>query len=173
MDDQTIATMNEAEFDALVERFIERGEDQVTPRTCLQVMTEVAEQRSQHEVELSGRIVNGEIIFDLPALLPVGANTLYVGDTKIILTAGGKCPGVSSRSERPWARSLRDQTIPRFTAEIIAEAIRAGSAKTTSSTGTSEANPRQQRNFYERFRRGEKVKAGWVNDSDFEQEPVK
>jgi hypothetical protein len=67
MDDQTIATMNDAEFDALVDRFIERGEDQVTPQTFLQVLTDVAEQRSQHEVELSGRVVNGEIIFDLPA----------------------------------------------------------------------------------------------------------
>lgn len=85
MDDKTIATMNETEFDALVEQFIERGEDRVTPQTFLQVMTDVAEQRSQHEVELSGRVVNGEIIFDLPAPLPVGASTLYVGDTKITL----------------------------------------------------------------------------------------
>ena len=37
MDDKTIATMNDAEFDALVDRFIERGEDQVTPQTLLQV----------------------------------------------------------------------------------------------------------------------------------------
>ena len=29
------------------------------------------------------------------------------------------------------------------------------------------------RNFYERFMRGEKLKAGWVNESDFEKEPVK
>jgi hypothetical protein len=64
MDDKTIATMNEAEFDALVEQFIKRGEDRVTPQTFLQVMTDVAEQRSQHEVELSGRVVNGEVIFD-------------------------------------------------------------------------------------------------------------
>ncbi len=28
------------------------------------------------------------------------------------------------------------------------------------------------RNFYERFMKGEKVKAGWVNDSDFEKTPV-
>ncbi len=34
------------------------------------------------------------------------------------------------------------------------------------------ANP-EQRNFYERFMRGEKVKALWVNDSDFEREPIK
>ncbi|MDQ3686349.1 MAG: sulfatase [Acidobacteriota bacterium] len=34
------------------------------------------------------------------------------------------------------------------------------------------ANP-EQRNFYERFRRGEKVRALWVNESDFEKEFVK
>jgi N-sulfoglucosamine sulfohydrolase len=34
------------------------------------------------------------------------------------------------------------------------------------------ANP-EQRNFYERFIRGEKVKAGWVNESDFEKQPMK
>jgi arylsulfatase A-like enzyme len=28
------------------------------------------------------------------------------------------------------------------------------------------------RNFYERYMRGEKVKAGWVNPSDFEQQPL-
>jgi arylsulfatase A-like enzyme len=29
------------------------------------------------------------------------------------------------------------------------------------------------RNFYERFMRGEKLRAGWVNESDFEKEPIK
>jgi N-sulfoglucosamine sulfohydrolase len=29
------------------------------------------------------------------------------------------------------------------------------------------------RNFYERFMRGEKLTAGWVNASDFEKTPVK
>lgn len=71
MDDKTITTMNDEEFAEMVEHFIARGEDQVTPQTFLQVMTDVDEERSQREVELSGRIVNGEIIFDLPALLPV------------------------------------------------------------------------------------------------------
>jgi N-sulfoglucosamine sulfohydrolase len=31
----------------------------------------------------------------------------------------------------------------------------------------------KNRDFYNRFMRGENVKAGWVNDSDFEKEPVK
>lgn len=34
------------------------------------------------------------------------------------------------------------------------------------------ANP-AQRHFYERFMRGEKIKASWVNESDFEKEPIK
>lgn len=29
------------------------------------------------------------------------------------------------------------------------------------------------RNFYERFMRGEKLNAGWVNPSDFEKGPIK
>ena len=29
------------------------------------------------------------------------------------------------------------------------------------------------RNFYERFMRGEKPRAGWVNDSDFETSAIK
>ncbi len=29
------------------------------------------------------------------------------------------------------------------------------------------------RNFYERWQRGEKLKAGWVSDTDFEPEPLK
>lgn len=85
MDNKTLATMDEDEFDGLIENFIIRGEDHVTPQTFLQVMQDVAEQHSQHEIELSGRVINGEIIFDLPAALPVNTNTLYVGNTKVKL----------------------------------------------------------------------------------------
>ena len=28
------------------------------------------------------------------------------------------------------------------------------------------------RNFYERYMKGEKIRAGWVNDSDFEKKPL-
>ena len=34
------------------------------------------------------------------------------------------------------------------------------------------ANP-EQRNFYERFMRGEKPRAGWVNESDYEKEAAR
>ena len=28
------------------------------------------------------------------------------------------------------------------------------------------------KNYYERFMKGEKVKAGWVNETDYEKEPL-
>jgi hypothetical protein len=77
--------MSDPEFDELIEQFIERGEDKVTLPTFLSVMAEVAEQRKAHEVELTGSVVNGELIFDTPTRLPVAVNTIYVGDTKIVL----------------------------------------------------------------------------------------
>ncbi len=85
MADKTMANMSEEEFDALVEQFIERGEDKVTLPTFLQVMADIAEQRTRREVKLTGRVLNGEVIFDTPTPLPVAPNTIYIGDTKIVL----------------------------------------------------------------------------------------
>lgn len=85
MAEKTINTMNEAEFEALVERFIEHGPAPVTAKTFFEVMADVAEEHKQREVELSGRVVNGEVIFDNPAPFPLAKNTFYVGDTKITL----------------------------------------------------------------------------------------
>jgi len=70
MNNKTIATMNEDESNALVDGFIEHGGAQMMPQTFLQVMADIADQRSRREVELSGRIVNGEIIFDQPFFQP-------------------------------------------------------------------------------------------------------
>jgi hypothetical protein len=85
MTEKTIARMSDGEFDALVEQFIERGEDRVPLSTFMQVMADVAEQRQAREVALTGRVVNGEVIFDTPAPVVVAKNTLYVGDTKVTL----------------------------------------------------------------------------------------
>jgi hypothetical protein len=41
--------------------------------------------------------------------------------------------------------------------------------------GVFEAEPfaqPAQRHFYERYLKGEKIRAGWVNDSDFEKGPL-
>lgn len=61
---KTIANMSDEGFDALVEQFIKRGEDKVTLPTFLQVMADIAKQRAQHEVELTGRMINGQVIFE-------------------------------------------------------------------------------------------------------------
>jgi hypothetical protein len=77
--------MSEKEFDNLIEQFIERGEEKMALPTFLSAMVDITERRTQREVKLTGRLVNGELIFDAPAPLPVAPNTIYVGDAKIVL----------------------------------------------------------------------------------------
>jgi hypothetical protein len=76
--------LTSGEFDMLVQQFA-GSERQEEPSPDVQVITSVAEGRSNRQVELSGRLINGDIVFDTPAPVPVERNTLYVGDTKIIL----------------------------------------------------------------------------------------
>ncbi len=53
MANKTMANMSHAEFEALVEQFIERGEDKVTLPTFLQVMADVAERRKPRGWEMN------------------------------------------------------------------------------------------------------------------------
>ena len=77
--------MSEEEFGDLIEHFISRGQDKIELPTFLQVMADLADKKKQREVELSGQVVDGEVIFDSPTPIPVGKNEIYIGDTKIVL----------------------------------------------------------------------------------------
>jgi len=82
---ETFEELSTSEFNQLVDEFITREDDRIEPSTFLKAVAELERRRAAREVELTGRVVNGEIIFDTPAPLPVETNTLYVGDTKVTL----------------------------------------------------------------------------------------
>ncbi len=82
---ETIGDLTTDEFNQLVENFIDREDDRIEPTTFLKAMAALERKRGTKEVELTGRVVNGEIIFDTPTPLPVIKNTLYIGDTKVTL----------------------------------------------------------------------------------------
>jgi hypothetical protein len=86
MTKETIDDLTTDEFNQLINNFITREDDRIEPSTFLKAMAEVERKRAVKEVELTGRVVSGEIIFDMPTPLPVDNNTIYVGDTKITLT---------------------------------------------------------------------------------------
>jgi hypothetical protein len=73
------------EFNQLIDNFIAREDDRIEPSTFLKAMAELERRRAVREVELTGCLVNGEVIFDTPAPLPVGRNTIYFGDMKMTL----------------------------------------------------------------------------------------
>jgi hypothetical protein len=73
---------------------------------------------------------------------------------------------------RPEHAAVKEQLAKR-----LVEGLRAQKDPRTEGKGSVfEAYPyanEATRNFYERYTKGEKVRAGWVNDSDFEKGPVK
>jgi hypothetical protein len=85
MIEETIQDLTTEDFNQLVEGFIAREDDRIEPSVFLKAIVELERKRAIKEVELTGQVINGEVIFDAPAPLPVEANTLYVGDTKVTL----------------------------------------------------------------------------------------
>ena len=85
MTKETIAHLSTEEFKELVENFIQREDDRIEPSTFLKAMEELERQRGEKKIELTGRWENGEIIFDEPAPVPVGRNTIFIGEAQVIL----------------------------------------------------------------------------------------
>ena len=82
---ERIADLSAEEFKELVENFIQREDDRIEPSTFLKAMEELERQRSEKTIELTGRWEKGEIIFDEPAPVPVGRNTIFIGEAQVIL----------------------------------------------------------------------------------------
>ncbi len=93
MTKETIEDLTTDEFNQLVDGFIAREDDRIEPSTFLKAVAELEQKRAVKEVELTGVMINGQIIFDTPAPLPVGANTVYVGDLKMTLKLRVHNPG--------------------------------------------------------------------------------
>ncbi len=68
---ETIGDLTTDEFNQLIDNFIAREDDRIEPSTFLKAVAELERKRAVKEVELTGRMVNGDI--------------LYVGDTKVTL----------------------------------------------------------------------------------------
>ena len=82
---QTFDELSQEEFNQLINGFIEREDDEMELSTFFQVMKELETKRNTEVVELEGEIVDGKVVFDTPAPLPVQTNEIYIGDTKIVL----------------------------------------------------------------------------------------
>ena len=85
MKTETIENLATDDFNRLVTDFIAREDDRIEPSTFLKAMAELERNRGIKELELTGRVVGGEIIFDTPAPIPVINNTIYIGDMKMTL----------------------------------------------------------------------------------------
>src|SRR5205809_967186 len=82
---ETIADLTTNKFNQLIDNFISREDDRIEPGTFLMAASELERKRPLKEVDLTGRVINGEVIFDTPTPFPVAPNTVFVGDLKMTL----------------------------------------------------------------------------------------
>ena len=82
---ETLDDLSAEAFDQLIEDYIGRGDDKMELSTFFGVMADLEKKRKGHVIELSGKLVNGEVLFDRPSPLPVDRNQIYIGDRKIVL----------------------------------------------------------------------------------------
>jgi len=82
---KTIADLTTEEFNELIDGFIQREDDRIEPSTFLKAVAELERERAREVIEITGKLVDGEIIFDEPAPLPVGRSSIFFGDTQIVM----------------------------------------------------------------------------------------
>jgi hypothetical protein len=77
--------MGKSRFDKAFARFIDRGEEKVTPRTFFEVLEEIERERAQRTIVLRARVVKGQLEFQPSPDISVRSNEIIVGNQRIIV----------------------------------------------------------------------------------------
>ena len=93
MSEKTLTDMNYGEFQALVDRYIERSSQQrgeMPAPTFFALLFEKAVQRVTETVKVEGHIVDGQLVLALPTeketVIQARGNQILVGDLRIVVT---------------------------------------------------------------------------------------
>lgn len=91
--EKVLTDMDYNEFQALIDRYIERSSQEsgeMPASSFLALLFEKAAQRVAETIEVEGRIVDGQLVLNLPARreVPIQAhgNQILVGDLRIVVT---------------------------------------------------------------------------------------
>jgi hypothetical protein len=85
MNDKPLDELSDQEFDRLIEGFITRPDDLVSPITFLEALQQFLREREVKVVELTAEIHGDELCFDPNAPVPVHGNEFVFSDTRFII----------------------------------------------------------------------------------------
>jgi hypothetical protein len=77
--------VNKRRFDKAFDHFIRRAEEKTSPRTFLQVLAEIEQERVQKPIELRARMVGGQLQFEPSPDVRVEGNEILVGNQRIVV----------------------------------------------------------------------------------------
>ena len=75
--------MSKSRFDKAFAKFIQRGEEKVTPKTFFQTLAEIERERVQKTIELRAKIVKGQLQFEPSPEIHVHDNEIILNDQRI------------------------------------------------------------------------------------------
>lgn len=92
MVEKSLTEMSYDEFQALIEGYIERSSretGEMPASTFFELLFERLAARARRTIEVTGRIVNRELVFSLPgpesAPVQVQGNQIFIGDQRIVV----------------------------------------------------------------------------------------
>jgi len=73
--------MTEKSWDDILNNFIERGDDQITPEKFFDILEEISEAKVKHTIELKAKLVEGKLELGVV----VKGNELLFGSNRIVV----------------------------------------------------------------------------------------
>ncbi|MBM3242993.1 hypothetical protein FJZ31_42580 [Candidatus Poribacteria bacterium] len=85
MNDKPLDELSDQEFDRLIDSFLTRPDDPVTPTIFLSDLREFRRDRAAKVVELTADVISNQLRFDPAAPLPVQGNEFVFSDTRFVV----------------------------------------------------------------------------------------
>jgi hypothetical protein len=78
--------MTADDLDQKFEAYLSRDDDALTGNQFFELLAEIERRRARSPIEVSLRVVDGEARFEPSDCARVQGNTLWVGDTRVVVT---------------------------------------------------------------------------------------
>ena len=80
--------MTEKNWDEILNNFIEREDDQITPSKFFDILEEISDARVKRTIELKAKLVEGKLEFEPTSEVVVKGNEILFGSNRIVVNLG-------------------------------------------------------------------------------------
>lgn len=78
--------MTEKSWDEILNNFIQREDDQITPSKFFDILEEISEAKVKRTIELKAKLVEGKLFFEPTPEVVVKGNEILFGSNRIVVS---------------------------------------------------------------------------------------